>query len=115
MTGNSAANTLNGAAGNDTLIGGVGNDSLTGSTGNDSFYFAPGFGKDIVSDFTAGAGTPHDTMHVDLGVAFDTFADVMAVATQVVANTVLTFDANDTITLNNVLKTGLVVDDFVFG
>ncbi len=113
ITGNASANILNGGAGNDVLIGGAGNDTLTGGVGNDSFVFSTGFGKDTITDFTAGLGVT-DELHLALGTAFDTYAEVMAVATQVGANTVFTFSPTDTITLTNVLKATLVIDDFNF-
>jgi Ca2+-binding RTX toxin-like protein len=113
LTGNAAANILNGGAGNDQLIGGAGNDVLTGGLGNDSFVFSAGFGKDTITDFTAGLGVT-DELHLTLGTAFDTYAEVMAVATQVGANTLFTFSATDTLTLTNVLKATLVNDDFNF-
>jgi trimeric autotransporter adhesin len=113
LIGNSAANTLNGGAGNDTLIGGLGNDTLSGGTGNDTFYFETGFGKDTITDFSAGAGAG-DVMRLLLGTSFDTFAEVMAAATQVSTNTVITISALDTITLTGITKTLLVADDFAF-
>ena len=113
LIGNSAANTLNGGAGNDFLTGAAGNDILTGGIGNDTFVFTAGFGKDTITDFTAGLGVT-DVLQLHLGTAFDTYAEIMAAATQVGINTLITIGTNDTITLNNVLKTGLVADDFSF-
>jgi serralysin len=113
LIGNSGINTLNGGAGNDQLTGGAGNDILTGGIGNDTFNFSAGFGKDVVTDFSAGLGAT-DVLHLTLGTAFDTFAEVMAAATQVGTDVVITIDATDTITLTNVLKTALVADDFLF-
>jgi Ca2+-binding RTX toxin-like protein len=113
LIGNAGANTLNGGAGTDFLTGGGGNDILTGGTGNDTFNFSAGFGKDTLTDFTAGLGAT-DVLHLTLGAAFDTYAEVMAAATQVGSNTLIAISANDTITLTNVLKTALVVDDFSF-
>jgi Ca2+-binding RTX toxin-like protein len=113
LIGNSGANILNGSAGNDQLTGAAGNDMLTGGVGNDTFNFSAGFGKDIISDFTAGVGASDD-LHLTLGTAFDTYAEIMAAATQVGANTVITISTADTITLNGVLKVALVADDFMF-
>jgi serralysin len=79
--------------------------------------FAPPQGcsgrKNIITDFTAGTGVA-DVLRLSLGTAFDTLSEVLAAATQVGANTVITFDVNNTITLNNVTKTALVADDFAF-
>jgi serralysin len=61
-TGNSAANTLIGGAGNDTLKGGGGADSMTGGAGSDIFVLSS------VSDST---GALHDTL-IDFDAALDT-------------------------------------------
>jgi hypothetical protein len=55
-----------------------------------------------------------DVLKFSLGTAFDTYSELMAASYQVGVNTVITISANDTITLNNVLKTAIVADDFVF-
>ena len=104
LVGNDAANILNGGTGNDTITGGAGNDILTGGIGTDTFNFSAAFGIDTITDFTVGAAATHDTLHLTLGTAFDSYAEVMAAATQVGVDTVFTIDANDTITLHNVLK-----------
>jgi Ca2+-binding RTX toxin-like protein len=113
LIGNTAANKLIGGDGLDNLFGGAGNDTLTGGVGNDSFVFATGFGKDIVTDFSAGLGAG-DLIQFSLGTAFDSYAELVAVTTQVGANCVITISATDTVTLNNVLKSTLAVDDFMF-
>ena len=79
-----------------------------------SVCFLPGFGKDTVTDFTAG---PHLGSH-DL-IAFDhtVFADfdaVVAASTQLGASTVITVDAQNTLTLANVSVGSLHHDDFAF-
>jgi serralysin len=53
-------------------------------------------------------------MRILQGTAFDTYAEVMAAATQVGSNTVITFDATTSITLENITRTSLVADDFRF-
>lgn len=50
------ADRLDGGAGDDHLIGGGGDDRLTGGAGADWFVFAPGSGKDVVTDFVHGDG-----------------------------------------------------------
>ena len=42
--------TLRGGAGNDMLAGEAGNDSLAGGAGADTYYFAAGFGQDVLTD-----------------------------------------------------------------
>ncbi|MBI2718425.1 MAG: DUF4214 domain-containing protein, partial [Rhizobiales bacterium] len=122
LTGNAGANKLWGYGGNDSLDGGngadileggAGSDILIGGLGSDTFNFATGFGLDTVTDFNPGTGVD-DVISLSLGTAFDTYAEVMAVATQVGADTVITIDATDKITLIGVLKTALVADDFAF-
>jgi Ca2+-binding RTX toxin-like protein len=110
--GSAENDTISGSAWNDTLSGGAGNDSLTGSSGNDVFVFAPSFGKDVITDFVAGSGTA-DLIEFDDAVFADLSA-VLASATQVGADTVITYDADNTITLKNVTKTNLHADDFRF-
>ena len=51
LEGGAGNDVLNGGAGADRLVGGAGNDTLTGGAGKDVFVFAPGFGKDVVTDF----------------------------------------------------------------
>lgn len=74
ITGNHAANTLNGQAGNDRLYGGVGNDLLIGGGGKDSvwgqggrdtFRIERGGGYTIVKDFTNG----QDKIHLGSGAS----------------------------------------------
>lgn len=113
LTGDSNNNVLSGLDGNDQLTGGVGNDTLTGGLGNDTFYFATGFGQDTVSDFGAGAALA-DVISLSLGIAFDSYAEVMAATTQVGADAVITIDASNKIKLTGVLATALVADDFAF-
>jgi len=123
LNGNAADNTLfgglgndslMGGAGNDILVGGAGNDRLTGGVGSDTFQFGSGDGKDTITDFDTLVAT-HDVIHLMLGTAFDTYAEVMAVAKQSGANTILTFSATESITLLNVLPTALAAEHFVFG
>jgi hypothetical protein len=120
LTGNALANIISGAGGNDILdgrggndilSGGGGNDTLTGGAGDDRFLFAPGFGSDIITDFSAGALTDD---RIDL-TAFPKFkmTGIQNLTTQVGADAVLNFASGDTITLKNVAKTSLNVDDFI--
>jgi Ca2+-binding RTX toxin-like protein len=113
LTGSTYNDTLVGDSNSNVLVGYFGNDTLTGGLGNDTFVFSPSFGKDIISDFSAGLGAT-DVMQFSLGTAFDTYAEVIAAATQVGADTLITISANDTITLTNVLKSALVADDFLY-
>jgi Ca2+-binding RTX toxin-like protein len=113
IIGDAQANSLWGYGGNDSITGAQGNDYLSGGAGVDTFVFQSGFGKDTVADFSAGAGIA-DLIQLSFGTAFDTFVEVYAVAAQVGADTVITFDANNRITLTGVTKASLVADDFAF-
>jgi len=121
ITGNAAANQLygydgndqlNGGAGNDTLVGGSGHDVLIGGIGSDAFVFGHGFGQDVIRDFQAGAAT-EDVIEFHGGV-FSDFAQVMAAASQVGSHVVITVDAGNTLTLENVQMSALHADDFRF-
>ena len=57
LDGGSGNDQLYGYDGNDVLIGGSGNDAMNGGTGTDLFIFGPGFGKDQVFGFAAGANS----------------------------------------------------------
>jgi Ca2+-binding RTX toxin-like protein len=54
ITGDGSNNVLDGRTGDDTLTGGDGDDQLTGGGGKDTFVFAPGSGKDTITDITLG-------------------------------------------------------------
>ena len=113
IRGGDGNDVLLGGAGNDRLMGEAGNDKLTGGDGDDTFLFNGGFGRDQITDFTAGAASG-DVLRIGQGLPFDTFAEVMAVATQSGANTVFHFDANTTLTLVNVSLGSLEATDFLF-
>lgn len=121
IKGNSAANLISGLGGNDTLkgeagsdrlVGGEGDDKLTGGTQSDTFSIAGNFGHDTITDFVAG---PASADVIEFGSSlFADFAAVLAATSQIGANTVITFDASNTVTLQNVTLTNLHQDDFTF-
>ena len=112
LTGNGSANTLSGQGGTDRLTGQAGNDTLTGGGAKDVFVFGPGFGRDVVADFAANGGSS-DQIEFSTSV-FANFSAVQAAMAQVGANVVITYDANNTITLNNVSFARLDASDFLF-
>jgi Ca2+-binding RTX toxin-like protein len=112
ITGSRFADLLRGGSGNDRVTGGRGDDFLTGGSGYDTFAFAPGFGKDVVSDFTAGS-TVVDVIELD-HLIFADFASVRAASQQVGATVVITADLSNSITLNNVQLANLHANDFMF-
>lgn len=93
LYGRSGADRLYGGYGNDTLNGGLGKDLLGGGQGADVFVFAPGDGRDRISDFQDGqdrldlrayhfAGLAEATSHFSAladGMAFTFGSDVITV------------------------------------
>jgi len=66
-------------------------------------------GHDEVTDF----GIAKDTLQFNASL-FANFSAAMQDASQSGANTVFTIDANDTVTLDNVVKTSLTASNFHF-
>lgn len=102
LIGNIGANILDGDDGNDTIFGGggadtivgrAGNDLLTGGAGDDTFWFQPGDGKDVISDF--GVNGDHDSL--DLSLFYR--AGLKATLTDVGDNLVVSFKGGEAITL----------------
>ena len=86
---------ISGGAGNDPLVG---DGFFPNAMSSDTFVFdAVGFGKDIVGDLRRG----QDHLQIDHTI-FASFAVVQSHMTQAGADTVITFDANNSITLSNV-------------
>jgi Ca2+-binding RTX toxin-like protein len=111
IKGDSGANVLEGQGGNDRLEGRAGNDTMTGGSGADTFVFAAGFGNDVITDFAGGAGIS-DTLELSSALFADAAA-VLAAATDVGSNVVITAASAETLTLQNVTKASLNLDDFV--
>src|ERR1043166_2654516 len=111
LIGNGSNNVLSGNAGNDTLDGGAGNDTLVGGGGNDTFVFKDGYGADTVFDFKASGN--QDVVDFTAVSSFHTFADVQAHAAQVGSDTVITIDANNSLTLLGVQLNTLQQQDFL--
>ncbi|MEZ0167970.1 calcium-binding protein [Microvirga sp. TS319] len=111
-TGNTLNNVMIGNAATNILFGGAGNDTLTGGAGSDVFAFTTGFGKDVVTDFQAGAGSG-DVIEFSTSLFADV-TTVLAAASQVGSDVVITVDTSNTITLKNVQRSSLHADDFRF-
>ncbi|KQM32530.1 hypothetical protein ASE62_13140 [Rhizobium sp. Leaf202] len=112
INGTSGDDTLSGTSLNDVVSGGLGNDTITTGAGDDVIVFKPNFGLDTLTDFQAGAGSA-DVLEFDASLFAD-FEDVLAAAAQVGDDTVITYDANNTVTLKNVALTSLHDDDVRF-
>jgi len=102
---------LFGGAGADVLDGGTGADFLNGGAGDDRFIYRAGDGADTIFGFAAGTGSEDQIRLMVPGV--NTFADVMARATQVGSDTLIDFGGGNSITLRNVLRSSLNADDFI--
>jgi Ca2+-binding RTX toxin-like protein len=112
IDGGAGNDTLSGGNGADQIVGGEGNDSLTGGAGDDIFVFKPGFGTDTVQDFK---DTQSENDIIEFSTAlFATFNDVQAAMQQVSADVVITYDANNKITLKNTTLANFDQDDFRF-
>lgn len=87
LVGGSGADTLTGDAGLDRLEGRGGDDLLAGGADVDTFVLAAFGGNDRIGDFVNGT----DRLGIQgFGAAFDTAGEVIAAATQVGADTVIT-------------------------
>jgi serralysin len=87
---------LDGGNGKDTVNGGAGDDVLTGGNGPDLFVFNAGFagfGDDVITDFS---NNDHIQFDDEL---FESPEDVLDASEQVGGNTVITLDAENTVTL----------------
>ena len=109
LAGDDGDDVLDGGNGGDTLIGGAGNDTLTGGRGPDFFVVNDvTFGNDTVTDFKVNV----DTLQFDSSV-FASAADVLDAAAQVGDDVVITFDASNTVTLQDVVLTNLHESDIL--
>ena len=110
--GNSEANIIIGNASNNVLEGKGGYDTLTGGAGTDLFVVNPNWGVDVITDFTAGAGTQDAVMFSR--AIFSNYQQVIGNARQVGSDTWIGDAAGNTVVLQNVLLTSLHPDDFGF-
>ncbi len=122
ITGSSGADRIDGGAGDDRLdggdgddrlIGGAGDDVLSGGSGDDLFVFRTGFGRDTVTDFSAGEDSD-DVIEFDSITGVSTYAQVLARAADDGTHTTITIDADNSIVLQNVVVADLGADDFRF-
>lgn len=110
---------VDGGDGDDFVGGDEGNDTLYGGAGNDIFLYGVGvgndnFGHDVIKDFDI-SGVYHDRIDLSmLGTSFDTFTEVMAVATQTSAGVLFQFAADRSLLLENVTLAHLSNADFIF-
>jgi Ca2+-binding RTX toxin-like protein len=110
ITGNAKANTLSGLGGKDDLDGGKGNDILTGGKGDDVFHFAKGYGKDTITDFSAG----HDAVDLSHLSGVDNFDDLMKHHVKVSGDDLVISAGSDHLILEDTKKSELDTHDFNF-
>ena len=110
LRGGAGNDILDGGNGNDVLAGEQGNDILTGGNGADTFYFfGSSIGYDVVTDFKPKT----DQIRID-DVLFANVADVLAhAANDGLGNSVITYDADNTVTLQGVTVAQLHASDFL--
>ncbi|MDH4383927.1 MAG: calcium-binding protein [Caulobacter sp.] len=111
LTGDAGANLLRGQGGFDMLDGGAGDDVLFGGDQGDIFLFNPGHGADRIGDFRIG----QDMIQLDLGAAFDSFAEIMAAAQATgsqAQHVLFAFGEGDSLLLRNVQISSLSAADF---
>lgn len=114
LAGTHLANRLSGRGGADTLDGGRGNDTLSGGADGDRFVFAVNYGQDRITDFNALQG---DVIALRLGTAFDTYEEVIAVASTFgpsLNDTIFRFSATETLVLQGVSPWIIGSDSFAF-
>jgi VCBS repeat-containing protein len=118
LTNGNGPAVLDGALGGQTLVAGnnpvvlIGgpNDTLIAGNSPDTFVFGPtNFGANTIKSFDV----QNDTIQID-HTLFANFAAVQAHAAQIAANTVITYDAADTITLQGIALSDLHASDFHF-
>jgi hypothetical protein len=84
---------------------------MSGGGGDDLFQFKDGDGDDTITDFTAGVGSDDRLDISEFG--FTDLADLLAATNDAGADTVITLDADDSVTLIGVQKADLHEDDFL--
>jgi Ca2+-binding RTX toxin-like protein len=121
LLGGEGNDTLVGGSGDDVMLGGsgfdhfygeAGNDTLTGDFNADTFFFADGFGDDIVTDFDANNDNERIDLHSVTNIV--DFADLMANHAAQSGNRVVISDGSDSITLLGVQLADLDAIDFIF-
>ncbi len=115
LQGGAGFDVLEGGAGDDSLDGGDSNDFIFGNAGDDTIIFSLGGDIDTLRDFTAGAATDDVIRLVGFGAAFDSFAEVLASATDDGVSTTINFGGGDMLIIKNVLVSQLDASDFEFG
>src|SRR3546814_11621055 len=104
---------MKGGTGEVPTRGHRGKDFLAVGPGSDRFIFGDGAGTVPVRDFVGGAEAT-DRLDLSENTFLDSFADVLANARQVGADTIIDLGGDDHVTLTGVGRLALQQDDFVF-
>jgi spore coat protein A, manganese oxidase len=124
LAGGAGRDVIRGLGGDDLILGGMGNDRMTGGAGADTFMFFReagtnvfNFGRDVITDFDV-ASLTHDVLKIDnrLFASFDDMVLSNAIV-QRGRDVVITYDADNTITLMGVSLAALTANaaaDFMF-
>ncbi len=110
LYGDGGADLLNGGAGNDSLFGGSGADTLTGGTGADDFVFETSNGLDVITDWQNNI----DDLSFASHALINSFADVLAAASQVGADVVISIAAGQSVTVQSSNLGQFDASDFIF-
>jgi Ca2+-binding RTX toxin-like protein len=110
--GNAGDNIIIGNGQGNVIEGKAGYDVLSGAAGSDYYLINPGWGVDVITDFTPGAGSPDAAVFSTS--LFTTFAQLIGNSAQVGADTWIGDGLGNTLILQNVLRTALHSDDFQF-
>ena len=104
--------TLGSADSFDASQGGVA--GTIGASSGDLFEFGGHFGAETIDNFTAGAGSTHDTLEFATS-DFGSYAALTSAMSQAGSDVMIRLDATDSIALNHVSLSSLVSADFKFG
>jgi Ca2+-binding RTX toxin-like protein len=133
LYGNLGADTLYGGQGNDVLFGGQGNDLLQGNLGDDWLHgnlgddtittgsgadtvaVASSGGADVVTDFDGASGDRIQIASDINGSGIDTYAELLAAATDTDDGVQIALGSGNTLTLNGVTVSQLQSGWFTFG
>jgi uncharacterized delta-60 repeat protein len=108
--GYAGADIIDGGPGNDVLDGGTDNDILTGGSGSDVFVFAPGYGEDLIVDFSGSLGSGDQVDIAAFGVS--SFAELSITGDG--SDVILSFTAGDTLRFAGLEPSDLNEQDFVY-
>ncbi len=114
LIGGNGDDLIYGGTGDDTIFGGADNDTLAGNAGDDLFVFNAGEGDDVINGFQAGGATLDVIDLSSFDGVFDSFADILAAASDIGVGTVIDLGGGASLTLGGVSRADLHEDDFIF-